>query len=168
MLVCLAASTWIVRSRLGYQLAAIRDDEQAARALGVNASRAKLTAAIVSGGMAAGVGVIYSQYILYISPDSVFNVQVSVDAIVLAIVGGSGVILGPLLGAAILVPASALTLEAFGGSLPGLHTLLYGLVLIMVVLLVPGGIHSIIARIARRVRRLWRSHDVDTKLEDRS
>lgn len=154
LLVCIAVCTLVARSRLGYQLAAIRDDEQAARALGVNASRSKLIAAVISGGMAGGVGVIYSQYILFISPDSVFGINVSIEAVVLTVVGGAGVVLGPILGAALLIPVSTLMLAQFGGSAPGLHTLLYGAVLIIVVLILPGGIHSIITRGIQKIRAM--------------
>ncbi|WP_164737288.1 branched-chain amino acid ABC transporter permease [Georgenia sp. SYP-B2076] len=152
LVLCLAVSQAIARSRMGYRLAAVRDDEDAARALGVNTSRVKLVAAIFSGGMAAGVGTIYSQYILFLSPDSVFGIAVSIEALALAVVGGAGFVFGPLVGAAVLVPVSHIVLARFGGDAPGVHTLVYSAVLIFVVLLVPGGLWSLVERVKLRVR----------------
>jgi branched-chain amino acid transport system permease protein len=157
LLLCIAVTTMIARTRLGYELAAIRDDETAARALGVNAARSKLIAAVISGGIAGGVGTIYSQYILFVTPDSVFGFNISVEALALAVVGGAGTVLGPLLGAIVLVPASQLLLDRFGGETPGLTTALYGSVLIVVVLLIPSGIHGIITRATRFLRTVNQS-----------
>lgn len=153
LLLCLGVSHAVASSRLGYQLAAVREDEEAARALGVNSSRVKLMAGTISGLLAGGVGSVYAQYILFINPNSVFGIDVSIQIIVLAVVGGTGVILGPLLGAIILVPASQFILRDFGGSLPGLHTLLYGIVVIVVVLFAPRGVHGVIKAIPTRLTR---------------
>ncbi|MCK6210064.1 branched-chain amino acid ABC transporter permease [Georgenia sp. EYE_87] len=152
LVVCLAVSQVIARSRIGYRLAAVRDDEDAARALGVNTGRVKLVAAVFSGAMAAGVGTIYSQYILFLSPDSVFGITVSIEALALAVVGGAGFVFGPLVGAAVLVPISHIVLAQFGGDAPGVHTLVYSVVLIVVVLLVPGGLWSLVERVKLRFR----------------
>lgn len=153
LLICLAVSQAVASSRLGYQLAAVREDEEAARALGVNSSRVKLMAGTLSGLLAGGVGSIYAQYILFINPHSVFGIEVSIQIIVLAVVGGTGVILGPVLGAVILVPASQFILRDFGGSLPGVHTLLYGIVVIAVVLFAPRGVHGLLKSGVARLPR---------------
>lgn len=151
LLVCVGVSSIIAGTRLGYQLSAVREDEDAARALGVNATRVKLISGTVSGALAAGAGVIYAQYILFINPESVLGIAVSIQIIVLAVVGGSGVILGPLIGAVILVPASQVLLRDFGGELPGLHTLLYGVVVIVVILLAPNGVHGFLRSAVARL-----------------
>jgi branched-chain amino acid transport system permease protein len=151
LLICLGVSFLIANTRLGYQLAAVREDEEAARALGVNSARVKLIAGTVSGLLAGGVGAIYAQYILFINPESVFGINVSIQIIVLAVVGGSGVVLGPLIGALILVPASQFLLRDFGGDLPGLHTLVYGIVVIVVVLFAPRGVHGLIRSTVERL-----------------
>lgn len=151
LLLCLGVNQAVASSRLGYQLAAVREDQEAARALGVNASRVKLLAGTLSGLLAGGVGAIYAQYILFINPSSVFGIDVSIQIIVLAVVGGTGVVLGPLLGAIILVPASQFILRDFGGSLPGVHTLLYGIVVIIVVLFAPRGVHGVLKSGAARL-----------------
>jgi branched-chain amino acid transport system permease protein len=151
LLICLGVSFLIANTRLGYQLAAVREDEEAARALGVNSARVKLIAGTVSGLLAGGVGAIYAQYILFINPESVFGINVSIQIIVLAVVGGTGVVLGPLIGAVILVPASQFILRDFGGDLPGLHTLVYGIVVIAVVLFAPRGVHGLIRSTVERL-----------------
>lgn len=141
---CVFVSAYILRRKLGYQLAAVRDDEDAARALGVNAMRVKLIAATVSGVLVGGLGTIYGQYILYVSPNSAFGIEFSIEVLALAVVGGAGFIYGPLVGAALLVPLSNLILDQFGGGVPGLHTLIYGIVLILVVLFAPKGLWGFI------------------------
>ena len=153
LLICLAVSARIAGSRLGYQLAAVREDEEASRALGVDTTRVKLIAGTVSGALAAGAGVIYAQYVLFINPDSVLGVAVSVQIIVLAVVGGTGVVLGPVLGAVVLVPVSELLLKHFGGALPGLQTLVYGVVVIVVILFSPRGLHGLLRAAVTRAGR---------------
>ena len=153
----LLVSIQIKRSRLGYQLAAVREDEEAARALGVDATRVKLVAAVLSGALAGGVGTIYAQYILFLTPESVLGVTVSIQIIVFAIVGGAGSIWGPVFGALLLVPIGQIVLRDFGGSLPGVHTLVYGAVVIAVVLLAPQGVFGLIRQGAYFAsKRLWR------------
>jgi len=152
LLICLGVGVWIVSSRLGYQLAAVREDEEAARALGVNATKVKLIAGTISGALAAGVGTIYAQYVLFITPDSVLGTAVAIEIIVFAVVGGSGTVFGPLLGAVLLVPVGQVILREFGGALPGLHTLVYGIVVVIVVLLFPRGIAGLIGAAQRRIR----------------
>ncbi|TFB77298.1 branched-chain amino acid ABC transporter permease [Cryobacterium glaciale] len=153
LLVCLLISGIILSNRFGYQLAAVREDEEAARALGVNATRVKLLAGTLSGGLAAGIGTIYAQYILFLTPDSVLGTAVSIEIIVLAIVGGSGKLYGPLLGAVLLIPAGQLVLREFGGALPGLHTLVYGVIVIIVILLFPRGIWGMLTDTAALINR---------------
>jgi branched-chain amino acid transport system permease protein len=153
LLVTVAVSVVIARSRLGYQLAAVREDEEAARALGVDSTRVKLIAATISGALAAGVGAVYAQYILFLTPESVLGVAVSIEIVVIAVVGGSGVVRGPILGALLLVPAGEIILKNLGGSLPGVHTLLYGLVVIAVVLAAPRGVDGLLRSAGGSMRR---------------
>lgn len=157
LLLTVGVSAAIARARLGYQLAAVREDEQAARALGVDATRVKLIAATISGALAAGVGAVYSQYILFLTPESVLGIAVSIEIVVLVIVGGSGVVRGPILGALLLVPAGEIILKNFGGALPGLHTLVYGLVVIAVVLAAPRGLDGLLRALTTRSTLLRRS-----------
>ncbi|NLB53517.1 MAG: branched-chain amino acid ABC transporter permease [Syntrophomonadaceae bacterium] len=128
------------KSRLGYYLVAIREDQDAARSLGVKASRAKLTAYMISAAFTAIGGVIYAQYILYIDPDSVFASALSMQMVLMTIVGGMGTLWGPVLGAVLMVPLDQFIRAYFGGSVHGLHMVIYAVILILVILVIPRGI----------------------------
>ncbi len=146
---CVVLTTLIARSRLGYQLAAIRDDEDAAQSLGIHTSRTKLKVAALSGALTGVAGTLYAQYVLFIVPESVFSVDISIQAIVLSVVGGTGAILGPLIGAVTVVPIGQVILNRFLGQHPGLNTLLSGVVLVTVVMFAPGGLWELVRRTGR-------------------
>lgn len=133
----------IRNSRLGYVLAAIRNNERAAAALGINVVKSKLIAASLSGALAAMVGPIYANYALFIDPESVFGVTVSVDALLFSLVGGTQSLLGPLLGAAILVPLTEYLRDALGGAFASLHLIVYGLILILIMRVAPSGLSGL-------------------------
>lgn len=135
----LAINHWILRSRFGYYLAAIRNDEEAAAALGVDAQRYKLIAAVLSAALTAIGGTFYAQYALFISPDEVLGSHLSVQIAVLCIIGGRGTLWGPVLGALLLLPAEELARWATDGR-PGAAMLLYGVLLMVVIRFMPGGL----------------------------
>lgn len=145
-------SRLVINSRLGYRLIAVRGDERAARAVGVPAMIAKTQAAVISAVMAGICGGIYAQYILFLDTTSVFGITVSIEALAVAIVGGSGRVYGPLVGAALLVPIGDLTLEYFGGSGPGFHSLIYASLLVIVVLFARGGVFGELEKLVRAIR----------------
>ena len=132
---------WLIeRRRLGAYLTAIREDEEAAESLGVNALREKLTAMVISSFLTGLGGTFYAFYLLSLQPNSVFGIPLSVDIIIRPIVGGSGTLLGPILGSFILSPLSELSRHYLGqGGWAGAHLIAYGLLLILVVLFVPQG-----------------------------
>lgn len=141
--VCLA----IERSRLGYYLVALREDEDAARSLGVRVVRSKVIAAALSAALAACAGSVYAAFIQYIDPGSTTRFELSVQIALVAIVGGMHAPLGPLLGAAIVIPLGEM-LRAWVGGGPAL--VVYGFLLIVIVLAAPNGAIEIVRRIARR------------------
>lgn len=153
LIVVLGICSYISATKLGFQLAAVREDPQAAQAIGVNSMRVKLIAGTISGGLAAGVGTIYAQYILYIEPHSALGVNIAIQAVVLSVVGGIGYVFGPTLGAIVLIPLSQLILKYFGGSAPSLHILIYGAVVILVALLVPKGFLGIFRQLLNRISK---------------
>src|SRR5690606_18822131 len=104
----------ILRSRFGYYLAAVRNDQEAALALGVPTTRYKLWAAMISAGMTALGGTFYAQFVLYISPDKVFGANLSVVIAVVCIIGGRGTLWGPVLGALLLLPGEELARSVAG------------------------------------------------------
>lgn len=129
----------IERSALGYGLVAVRENEDAAEAAGVDAMGAKLRAMAISSFMTALGGTFYAQYFSYIDPTITFGPAVSIQGLLQAIVGGAGTVLGPFLGAFVLTPISELSRAALRGR-PGVDVMLYGLVLILVVSFLPQGL----------------------------
>lgn len=158
MLIAAGIAGYIARSKLGYQLTAIREDQDAAQALGINTTRAKLTAAAISGALTAMCGTFYAQYIFYISPASVFAGNTSFQPLLLTIIGGIGTIAGPILGALTIIPLTQLILGELGDALPGLHTLVYGVALILIVLFAPGGLNDAIGGIQNVLKRFFTSY----------
>lgn len=153
--VAVLANHLILRSRLGYYLTAIRNDEESARALGVDTTRFKLLALMISAAMTAIGGTFYAQYGLYINPEKVFGVPLSVQIAVVCIIGGRGTVLGPLLGALLLVPTEELARQITGG-LVGADVLVYGAVLMAVIYFEPRGFQVILLNAYRRLRTLVR------------
>ena len=139
LLFCWLAAIFLERSRIRYFLTAIREDEAAAAAVGINTWLVKLWAFVISAGIAGLLGVVYAQMLFVVTPETLFGIGVSVQAIIVTLVGGIGYAAGPLLGALIIVPISQ-ALDAKFGSISGASQLVYGLVLIVVVLLIPRGL----------------------------
>lgn len=136
----LGISSLIQRSRFGSNLVALREDEEAAASLGINVSRNKLWAMMISAFLAALGGSFSAQYILFIDPDAEFSVGLSLLMAILAILGGIGTVWGPVIGAAVLVPIQEFLRAWLGSSLHGLHLFIYGGLLIIVVTFLPYGI----------------------------
>lgn len=127
-------------SKRGLRLMAIREDEDAAQSSGINILRHKLIALAISAFITAMAGTFYAQYILFIHPDSTMSVDFSIQIALPAIVGGMGTISGPVIGAFMLTPISEFTRALLGGGYAGVYLIIYGSVLILTMLLVPGGI----------------------------
>ena len=127
------------RSRMGYALAAIRENEDAAEAAGVDALSTKLSAMALSSFLTALGGTFYAQYFSYIDPSLTFGPAISIGGLLPAIVGGAGTVTGPLLGSFVLTPISELTRAALRGR-AGVDIMLYGLVLILVISFLPNGL----------------------------
>ena len=138
----LGLSHWIEGSRLGYALRALKANEQAAEAAGVDTFRAKMTAYMLSAAPAALIGAIYAHAILFVvTPDAVFGVLVIVQTLVVCLVGGVGSKWGPLIGSAIMVPLSETLDATVGDQLPGIQGVVYGGALVLVMLFAPEGIY---------------------------
>ena len=142
-------AVWITRrlerSKLGYALLAIRENEDAAEAAGVDALGMKLRAMALSSFLTALGGTFYAQYFAYIDPSITFGPSVSIQGLLQAIVGGAGTVLGPLLGSFVLTPVSELSRAAIRGR-AGVDVMLYGLVLILVISFLPNGLMGWIRR----------------------
>jgi branched-chain amino acid transport system permease protein len=130
----------VERSRFGRSLLAIKQDETAAEAAGIDSLRMKLKAITVSGAMAGVIGGFYAVVLLVVTPDAVFGMLVSAQALVVAMFGGVGTVWGAVIGAAVLVPLSDLLYAKLGNSVPGIQGVIYGLAIIAVIRLAPEGV----------------------------
>ena len=132
---------WMGHCRFGASLMAVRDNEDAARALGVNAFRVKMGAIMLSGLFSGLGGVFYAQYFLYLDPYIAYGPAISVESLLVPIIGGLGTLFGPLLGAVALHAIAQGTNELIG-DVPGISLALYGALLVAMVLFLPRGLTS--------------------------
>lgn len=134
---------WVLHSRFGYYLQALRDDQVAAEVLGVNSLVMKLAGFALSAILTALVGTFYAQYLLFIDPASTFGMFVSVKIALAAIVGGPGTLWGPVIGGLFLVPLAELGNAQFAATATGFDVVLYSVVLIVVAIFLPRGLVSL-------------------------
>lgn len=131
---------WIQRSAMGYRLRAIKENPAAAEVIGVDTTRVKLQAAVISGALMAMLGTLYVQVAVFFDPDTVFSAAgISIRVALIAILGGIGTAIGPILGAFFIIPLEELMNEWFSSSAAGLSQLIFGLILIVVILWRPHG-----------------------------
>jgi branched-chain amino acid transport system permease protein len=142
-------AAWLRRSPLGYRWLAVREDPQAAQALGVNIFRVRMTAMLISSGMTAVGGVFYGFYNRNLFPSQVFDITHSIELIMAPIIGGLGTVFGPVVGALILTPLgegiTTLT-DRLGLNVPGLKATFYGAILMVIISLRPNGVWPWLAR----------------------
>ncbi len=141
---------WLNHRKFGYYMVAVRENENAAEALGVDMLKTKIQSAVVSAFMTALGGTFFAQYFTYINPRLVFGEGPSVQILLFAIIGGLGTVWGPSVGALVLVPIAELTRIWLGGSFAGAHILLYGAIMVLVMIFMPYGIVGLIRNLLRR------------------
>jgi branched-chain amino acid transport system permease protein len=148
MVLALLLSLRIERSRFGMSLLAIKQNEIAAEASGIDTFRWKLKAIVLSGMVAGAIGGFYAVVLLVVTPPSVFGMLTSAQALIMALFGGVGSAWGPVIGAAILIPLSETLQAELGDRLPGIQGVVFGMAIILVILFAPEGIYW-------RVRDMW-------------
>jgi branched-chain amino acid transport system permease protein len=145
----MSLSAWLLRRRPGYYWQAIRENEDAAQALGVHTFRWKMIAMIISAAMTSLAGVFLAFYYNHLFPEQVFHISRSIEIILGPIIGGMGTLFGPIVGAALLALLADGTTEllaATGWEIPGLKQLIYGLALFVVITILPQGVWPPVAR----------------------
>ncbi|MGI3168317.1 branched-chain amino acid ABC transporter permease [Pseudooceanicola sp. C21-150M6] len=146
-----AAFTLMASGRMGYLLRAVRENEEAAEVAGVNTFGVKMTGAVISAGFMAMAGTLFAQFTYFIDPDSVFSIpEISIRAALIAIVGGVGVVGGPILGAVLVVSVEEILNSTLSDALPGVSPFLFGVMLVVVVVARPDGLWSIGKLMTRR------------------
>ena len=130
----------VERSRFGMALLAIKQNEAAAEAAGIDALSWKLRSIVLSGAIAGAIGAFYAVVLLVVTPSSVFGMLVSAQALTVAMFGGVGTAWGPLIGAAVLIPVGEILNAELGARLPGIQGVIYGIAIIIVILVAPEGI----------------------------
>ncbi len=148
-LLCLAVNILILNRPLGYYLRAMRDNENAAQAIGISLLRNKVIAMVVSAVLSSLVGTAYARYSGFVDPYLMASPVLSVEVILVATIGGLGTVLGPMVGAAILIPIGEIIRGQLGAVLPGLHFFIYGVLIVVVILLMPQGVVVKIAELLR-------------------
>ena len=145
----LALCHFLIRSRVGYFWLAIREDEQAARAVGIDTFRYKMYAVMVSAAVTSFAGVFYAFFYNNLFPEQVFSISRSIEIILGPIIGGVGTLFGPILGAFVLTGLAETlnsVMTAFGLDLPGATQVFYGICMLLVIVALPGGVWPPLAR----------------------
>jgi len=133
-------SVWVRRSKLGYYLMALREDQLAAASLGINVARFKMYGWLVSAILTALAGIMYATYNQYLDPDFSFSITQSVLYAVIPIIGGIGTVAGPVVGALLMVPLEHLAVTEFGGEYGAVTYMVYGVLLILLIMFAPEGL----------------------------
>ena len=149
--VSVAIAVWLKHSRFGAQLAAIRENEDAAMALGINVFNEKVKVMVLSGAMCGIGGSFFAQYFLYIDPTIVFGVDKSVEMLLVSMIGGAGTVYGPLIGAVLLAGVSDATRVLT--NVQGLSLVLYGTLLVIIIAFLPNGLIDLFKRLSKRIQQ---------------
>jgi branched-chain amino acid transport system permease protein len=143
---------WFRRSRLGYQLRAIKANEDAARSLGINVHWAKVKTYAIATAFVSAVGSFHACYVKNIEPEDTMSLDISILIALMAMLGGAGSLWGPIIGAAVLVPLKSYLKEWLGAraGFVGLDLILYGVIIMLVSAAEPRGIWGLVERVRRR------------------
>ena len=146
---CLTVA-WLERSKLGLYFRAIRDEPDAARSLGVDLTRYKLVAIVISAAFTSLAGTQFAQYVLVIDPETVFPLLLSILVVLMTMLGGLGTLWGPIIGASVLFPLSEATRVWFGGSGGAEDLMIYGALIVLISVFYPGGLISLFRKLFAR------------------
>ena len=155
-LVAYGVQVYLERSRVGYQLAGVREDEDAAEALGIATRRRKVQAIVVSAALTSACGSLWAQYVGFVDPSHVFSIDLSIRFALNTIIGGMGTALGPFLGSLFITSLETYLRATFSGvaaRFSGIYLIIYGVVLILIVRFAPQGLSGLAGRLRARTAR---------------
>jgi branched-chain amino acid transport system permease protein len=150
LLLALAVCRRVSMSKMGYYFRAIKESHEIAQVLGVDVVRYRLYAIMISAFLTSMAGTFYAQYILYIDPDSVMILAISVQIVLVAMLGGASTVLGPVIGAAVLVPLSEYSRAWLGYKGTGMDMIIYGTLITLISMYEPNGVWGAITKLLRR------------------
>lgn len=148
LIVCYLIST----SKMGYYFRAIKEGHDVAKVLGINVVWYRLIAIMVSAFLTAMTGTFYAQYVLYIDPESVMLLPISIQIVLISMLGGAGSVMGPVIGALILIPISEVTRMWLGYKGTGIDMIIYGFLITMISVYQPKGVWGLFSNIGKRVK----------------
>jgi branched-chain amino acid transport system permease protein len=150
LLAAYAVTRWLEASRFGFYLFAIRDNDEAAAAAGINPLMVRSAAMALSAALTGMGGTLFAQYFLYLDPTYVISPELSFQFALLPAVGGLGTAVGPILGSFLITPLSELLRANLGNAAAGLHLVIYSAGLIVVMLYFPSGIAGALEKLKSR------------------
>lgn len=166
LIIAILVSRWIETTRFGMALLAIKQNELAAEAAGIETRKWKLKAIAISGAIAGAIGGFYAVILIVVTPASVFSMLTSAQALIMALFGGIGTVWGPVIGAAILIPLSETLHAELGNVLPGIQGVVFGVAIVLVILLAPEGIFWKVRDLLGRDDKDQKPSDVETVFSD--
>jgi branched-chain amino acid transport system permease protein len=149
LILSLLVCSWVSSSRMGFYFRAIKESHDLAKVVGINFVHYRLIAIMISAFLTAMAGTFYAQYILYLDPDSVLILPISVQVVLVAMLGGSGSLMGPVIGAAILLPISEGTRVWLGPKGTGIDMVVYGTLIMLISAYHPQGVWGLFSRIGK-------------------
>ncbi len=150
LILSLIACSWVSTSRMGFYFRAIKESHDVAKVLGINFVRYRLAAIMISAFLTAMAGTFYAQYILYLDPESVLILPISIQIVLVSMLGGAVSIMGPIIGAAILLPISEVTRVWLGYKGTGIDMMIYGTLIMLISVYQPKGVWGLLSTIGRR------------------
>ena len=148
LMVCYIVAT----SKMGYYFRAIKESHDVAKVLGINVVWYRLIAIMISAFLTAMAGTFYAQYVLYLDPESVMILPISIQIVLISMLGGAGSIMGPVIGAAILMPVSEITRVMLGHKGTGIDMLIYGALITLISVYQPKGVWGLFSNIGKRTK----------------
>jgi branched-chain amino acid transport system permease protein len=152
LLIAIATCYFVATSKMGYYFRAIKESHEVAEVLGVNVVRYRLIAIMIAGFLSAMAGTFYAQYILYIDPESVMLLPISVQVVLISMLGGAGAVIGPVIGAAVLIPIAEYTRITLGHQGTGVDMLIYGFLIMLISMYQPAGVWGLLSSIGKKVK----------------
>jgi branched-chain amino acid transport system permease protein len=152
LILSLGVCYFVATSKMGYYFRAIKESHDVAKVLGIHVLGYRLIAIMISAFLTAMAGTFYAQYVLYLDPESVLILPISVQIVLIAMLGGAGSVMGPVIGAAILIPVSEITRVLLGHKGTGVDMMIYGALITLISVYQPKGVWGLFSNIGKRAK----------------